>query len=148
MRGITCTYCAIMCFDTCSARYVSLRSSLHDTGPMRKRFYQALSSELGAQQYLHHHRSGNYMASCVGIQGNDSFLYLALQARGVGETYRKGSVPGTTCLCHRSLANLGTIMIEDCDAGELSRKGRVDPAHLHGTRELLRVLWRGESHTI
>src|SRR6266849_432890 len=115
MRGITCTYCAIMCFDTCSARYVSLRSSLHDTGPMRKRFYQALSSELGAQQYLHHHRSGNYMASCVGIQGNDSFLYLALQARGVGETYRKG---------------------------------RVDPAHLHGTRELLRVLWRDESHTI
>jgi hypothetical protein len=88
------------------------------------------------------------MTSRVGVQRNDSFLYLALEARRIGDTYRKGSVPNATCLLNRGLANLGTILIEDHDSGWLSGKGRVDPPHLHRTGQLLRVLWRGDGHAI
>src|SRR5260370_24253553 len=39
-------------------------------------------------------------------------------------------------------------MIEDLDGGWLSGKGRIDHCHLHGTGQLLRVLWRGDGHAI
>src|SRR5260370_3952367 len=39
-------------------------------------------------------------------------------------------------------------MIKDLDGGWLSGKGCIAPCHLHGTGELLRVLWRGDGHAI
>src|SRR6516225_5790180 len=45
-----------------------------------------------------------------------------------------------------SLANLDTILIEDLNSGWFSDKDRIDPCHLHGTGQLLRVLWRGDGH--
>src|SRR5690348_16027805 len=37
-------------------------------------------------------------------------------------------------------------MIEDHNAGWLSSKGCINPPHLHGTGQLLRVQWRGDGH--
>src|SRR5205085_7368033 len=62
--------------------------------------------------------------------------------------YRKGSVPSSTCLRRRGLANRGPIMIEDRDGGQLSGEGCIAPRHLHGAGQLLRALRRGESHAI
>src|SRR6266576_6932677 len=82
------------------------------------------------------------------MKHNDSFLRLALEARQKGDTRRNVCLSNTACRSYRSLANLGTIMIEDLDGGWLSGKGRFDPFHLHRTGQLLRVLGRGDGHAI
>src|SRR6266566_3304127 len=86
------------------------------------------------------------MISCIGVQRDDAFLRLALEARRKGDTRRNVCLSDAACLRYRNLANLGTIMIEDHNAGWLSSKGCINPFHLHWTGQLLRVQWRGDGH--
>src|SRR6266487_6106955 len=88
------------------------------------------------------------MISRIGVQRDDAFLCLALKGRRIGETRRNVCLSGATCLGYRSLANLGTIMVEDHDGGWLSGKGHINSFHLHGTGQLLRVLGGGDGHAI
>jgi len=88
------------------------------------------------------------MLSRVGVERDDAFLRLALEARRKGDTRRNGWLCDAPGLRYGSLANLGKIMIEDRDGGRLSGKGRIAPCHLHGTGQLLRALWRGDGHAI
>src|SRR5438128_766334 len=67
-------------------------------------------------------RNSNDVVLSVAVQHDASFLCLALEARRIGDAYRKGSVPNATRLRNRGLANLGTIMIENHDGGWLSGK--------------------------
>ncbi len=88
------------------------------------------------------------MVPCVAVQRDASFLCPILEARCIGNASRKGSVPGSTCLRHRGLANGGPIMIEDRDGGQLAGQGGIAPRHLHGIGQLLCALRRGERHAI
>src|SRR6266699_3302069 len=84
------------------------------------------------------------MISRVGVQRDDAFLRLPLEARRIGDARCYVCFSDAACSRYRSLANLGTIMIENHDGGWLSGKGRIDPFHLHGTGQLLCVLRGGD----
>src|ERR1700694_4857444 len=110
--------------------------------------YSHRTDSLGAQQHFYQHSPNNHVTSRISVQRDNSFLRPALEARHIGNTRRKSTLPGPACLCDGSLTNPATVVIEDGNGGWHPGKCRGAPRHLYGTYQLLRVLRRSESHTI
>src|ERR1700730_4101583 len=102
--------------------------------------YSRRTDSLGTQQHFYQHSPSNHVTSRISVQRDNSFLRPALEARHIGNTRRKSTLPGPYCLRDGRLTNSATVVIEDRNGGWHPGKYRVAPHHLYRTRELLHIL--------